>query len=284
MRNFFLLFIAIALYSCQKENIVEGNAKEYLEVKNAAYGIHERHVMDVYLPANRSKTTKMVILLHGGGWTTGDKWEMEPFVDTAMMHEANIAFANMNYRLATENEYKHPAQMQDIAAAIQFLKSKSDSWVFNKDTFAIVGASAGGHLALLYAYGFDTNKDIKLAVNCVGPMNFWVPEMLQDTARYLSVLGFLGKMHWEDEALWKNASPFYQVQENAPASLIFLGDEDAIVPVNQGQEMKQKLDALFIQNELTIYPGAGHGWWPNSAYFTDTKNKLKFWINQKLFE
>lgn len=278
--RFSLLFFLVA---CSKEEITPGQPQYYQEVKNAVYGQNVRNVMDVYLPENRTTNTKMVLLLHGGGWTTGDKWEMEPFVDTTMMRENNIAFANMNYRLATQNEFKHPAQMEDIAAAIQFLKSKSAEWVFNKDTFAIVGASAGGHLALLYAYGFDTNKDIKLAVNCVGPMNFWAPEMLQDTARYLSVLGLLGKMHWEDEALWKNASPFYQVKEKAPATLIFLGDQDAIVPISQGQEMKQKLDDLLIKNELTIYPGAGHGWWPNSSAFSDTKNKISAFIKKELF-
>lgn len=281
--KFSLLFL---LVSCDKEEIIPENPEQsqhYKEIKNAAYGTHIRNVMDVYLPANRTESTKMVLLLHGGGWTTGDKWEMEPFVDTTMMRENNIAFANMNYRLATQNEFKHPAQMEDIAAAMQFLKSKSQEWVFNKDTFAIVGASAGGHLALLYAYGFDTNKNIKLAVNCVGPMNFWVPEMLQDTARYLSVLGFLGKMHWEDEALWKNASPYFAANNQSPATLIFLGDQDAIVPINQGAEMQQKLNQWQIKNELTIYPGAGHGWWPASPAFTDTKQKISMWIKGELF-
>lgn len=270
-KSLLFCFIISVLFSCQKDNESPLLGSEFQSLKNVAYGTHEQQTMDVYLPANRSKTTKLILLLHGGGWTTGDKWEMDPFVDTTMMREANIGFVNMNYCLATQKDFKHPAQVQDVDAVLNFLQNKSQEWLFNPDTFGIVGASAGGHLAMLYAYGFDTQKRIHLVGNCVGPMNFWVPEMLQDTACYLSVLGFLGKMHWEDESLWKNASPFYQAKEGAPASLIFLGDQDAIVPVNQGQEMKQKLDGLSIKNGLTIYPGAGHGWWPSSAYFTDTK-------------
>ncbi len=278
---FYFLMLSFALFSCKKEDD-SIPATEYTELKNQAYGTHERHKLDIYLPANRSKNTKIVVLLHGGGWTNGDKWEMEPFVDTTMMREANIGFANMNYRLADATSFKHPAQMQDIDAVLSFLQQKSEEWIFNRDTFALVGASAGGHLSLLYAYGFDTQKRVHLVVNCVGPTDFWVPEMLQDTARYLSVYGFLGKMHSEDEALWKNASPFYQVTPNAPATLLFFGDQDNVVPVNQGAHLVQKLEELQIKNKLTIYPGAGHGWWPNSTYFTDTKQIIQTWIKEEL--
>jgi len=259
------------------------DASKAFTVKNMAYGSDEQQKMDVYLPANRNTHTRILLLIHGGGWTSGSKEEMNPFIDTEIMAALNMGMVNIGYRLATENDFKHPAQMEDIKQALDFLQSKAESWIMNPDSFALAGASAGGHLSLLYDYGYDQGNRVHAVINLVGPTNFITPEMLTDTARYITVWGYLGKTHWEDMALWQDASPYWHAGPHCAATYQFMGDADAIVPYSQGLQLRGRLDSLGIQNHWQLYAGAGHGWWPGTPYFTDTKAKLKQFLLENLY-
>lgn len=277
----------LALFSCKKpqgpENPVITDPAEYYAAKDVSYGSHPQQKMDIYLPAGRNKYTKTLLLIHGGGWAAGDKNDMAPFIDEQMMADLNLALVNINYRLATATEFKHPAQMDDIALALDFLQQQAQSYSINPDTFALAGASAGGHLSLLYDYGFDNGNRIQAVINLVGPTNFVTPQILTDTTMYLTVWGYLGKMHWEDMALWYDASPYWHAGTHCAPTWQFMGDADPLVPYAQGLQLKARLDSLGIENHWQLYAGAGHGWWPGTPYFTDTKAKLKQFLQEKLY-
>lgn len=277
----------LALFSCKKPQdpvpADPANPSEAYTARSVAYGSHSQQKMDIYLPAGRSDRTKTLVLIHGGGWTSGARADMEPFVDTQLMAEMNMAMVNIDYRLATETEFKHPAQMEDIGLALDFIRSKAAEWTLNPDTFALAGASAGGHLSILYDYGFDTGNRVQAVINLVGPTNFVTPAILTDTLLYLTVWGYLGKTHWEDMALWQDASPYWHTGTHCAPTYQFMGDADPIVPYAQGLELKARLDSLGVENHWQLYTGAGHGWWPGSAYFNDTKNKMKQFLLEKLY-
>lgn len=283
------LFVLI-FSACKKETplgqtpISPTVPQEYKEMKDVSYGSHERHKADIYLPAGRSANTATAILIHGGGWTTGDKWEMEPFIDTAMMRELNIAIVNMNYRLATATEFKHPAQVNDIGSLIDYLSDNAAQLHISSKRFALIGASAGGHLSLLYDYAFDTDNKVKAVVNCVGPTDFIVPEILTDTAQYLAVYSLLGVVHWENMPLWVSASPYQVAGTQSSPTALFMGTADNIVPTSQGIKLKARLDSLSVPSIYIQYDGAGHGWWPSSPYFIDTQNKIKQWLSTHLVQ
>src|SRR6187431_471921 len=147
MRNsLLLLFIIIFISSCKKDDDTEQDMS--VTMLNVSYGTNAQQKMDVYLPANRSATTtKVIIMIHGGGWNTGDKADFNEYVDSLKKREPSYAIFNINYRLANTPDL-FPAQEQDVKAAIEFINSKRQEYLVS-DKFALIGASAGAHLALL---------------------------------------------------------------------------------------------------------------------------------------
>lgn len=278
---FLIAYICMFMFSCKKETEIptpqQPNSLLAYQEKNVSYGNHPQQQMDIYLPAGRTKAhTATLILIHGGGWTNGYREEMHPFLDTAWAKENDIAIVNMSYRWATE--YKHPAQVNDIGSVIDYLANHSDEYQLAPDRFALLGASAGGHLSMLYDYSYDTNNRVKAVINCVGPTDFIVPEILTDTAQYLSVYGLLGKFHWEDMPLWNSASPYRVCNSNSSPTYIMMGTDDQLVPTSQGIKLKARLDSLSVPAEYKEYEGAGHGWWSYSPYFDDTKLRIRTWL------
>src|SRR6187431_3135347 len=147
MRNsLLLLFIIIFISSCKKDDDKEQDMS--VTMLNVSYGTDAQQKMDVYLPANRSTaSTKVIIMIHGGGWNTGDKTDFNEYVDSLKKREPSYAIFNINYRLANTPDI-FPAQEQDVKAAVEFINSERQEYKVS-DKFALIGASAGAHLALL---------------------------------------------------------------------------------------------------------------------------------------
>jgi acetyl esterase/lipase len=119
--------------------------------RNVRYGPHDRHVFDVYKPtAETGGPTPVVVRIHGGGWTGGDKralQEAEPLL------ARGIAYASINYRLMqharAEGVYpRHKAHLMDAARAIQTLRYRADKYNIDKTRVGLIGGSAGGYTAL----------------------------------------------------------------------------------------------------------------------------------------
>ena len=106
----FLGFIcSFILFSCSLENdfgIPDTDTLDplqYYEELDIAYGNDAKQTFDIYLPAERENDTKVMILVHGGGWSGGDKSEMNTLKNLVRQEHPDVAVVNMNYRLADEN-------------------------------------------------------------------------------------------------------------------------------------------------------------------------------------
>ncbi|NOY48329.1 MAG: steryl acetyl hydrolase, partial [Chlorobi bacterium] len=123
----FKVLILFFVLSCTTNNLedsenIEGtNPLEYLENLDVSYGNNSDQKFDIYLPPNRTTDTKVIILVHGGGWSAGDKSDMVGFKDLIFQSFSNIAIVNMNYRLADENNSPYPMQTDDITAVVNHL-------------------------------------------------------------------------------------------------------------------------------------------------------------------
>ena len=118
-----LVLLCVMLVSCNKEEPTLVLPNEETILTEVSYGIHERQKMDVYLPKNRSKATKTIIYLHGGGWYMGDKADIKE--GAIYFQQQGFAFISINYRLTRTPENNiHPAQMQDIDKVIAFISQK----------------------------------------------------------------------------------------------------------------------------------------------------------------
>ena len=117
-----------------------------------AYGPFERNVLDFW-KAESQQPAPVMLLIHAGGFTGGDKsfWYSHPLL--SFCHEHGISVAAINYRLITTDRY--PAPMYDGARAVQFLRSKAEEWNIDDKRIAAAGGSAGACIAVWLAMHDD---------------------------------------------------------------------------------------------------------------------------------
>ena len=251
---FFGLLLVISIpFGCSKnEPVTPVSAEEYLDL---SYGQNSRQKMDVYLPESRDADTEMVILLHGGAWFEGDKVTLSEVAK--YLRSRGYACANMNYRLTNTPENNiHPAQVNDVGAAIDFIEDNASEWQIAQGKIALIGASAGGHIGLLYTYQKNDSR-VKTVVSVAGPTNLTdTRDVSPPIARAVEWL--LGTSYQVNPGIYREASPVTHVKEGSRPTLIFHGSLDAVVPVEQAQELKSTLDQFGVINKLIIYPDTGH--------------------------
>jgi arylsulfatase A-like enzyme len=124
---------------------------------NIRYGKHERHVLDLWL-AKSEKPTPLVFVIHGGGWSGGEKERVHRFADVQKLLDAGISVAAINYRLMRHSAGVVPpvkAPLHDAARALQFVRSKAREWNIDKTRIGAAGGSAGACSSLWIAYHDD---------------------------------------------------------------------------------------------------------------------------------
>ncbi|WP_159023986.1 alpha/beta hydrolase [Formosa sp. L2A11] len=277
-----LLLIVVSNYSCTSDSNSDSTDFVDLEAKvetNVSYGDHESQTYDIYLPAHRDIDTKTLILVHGGGWTSGDKADMNDFVELIQKDLPNLAILNMNYRLADDTSEAYPMQINDITAVVNQFNANINDYQISSD-FGFIGTSAGAHLAMLWSYAFNENQQAKMVCSIVGPTNFTDPEYLENVDSEISLL--LTHVYGLElsTAFLEKVSPYHQVTEDAPPTILFYGGKDDLVPTSQGAMLQSKLQDLGVMHEYTLYPEEGHGW--TGIELLDTWSKLKTFIGAHL--
>ena len=224
--------------------------------------------LDLYLPAG-VPAPALVVWVHGGAWRSGTKAK-----PPMLFVEGGMAMASLDFRQSGEARF--PANVHDIKAAIRFLRAKASQYGYRSDRIAIAGSSSGGHLAVLVgvsngqkelegtvgAYR-DQSSDVAAIVDYFGASNL-TTILAQSTPHGLSVRRpalelLLGALPDAEPRLAQLASPVTHVDRGDPPLLIFHGDQDPQMPINQSHELQgayelQGLDAKFI-----VVHGAAHG-------------------------
>jgi acetyl esterase/lipase len=230
----------------------------------------------LYLPAGRSKEkTGVFVLIHGGGWTGGDKDDLKDFFNGIIQLYPNNAVVNLNYRLATSGSPGNPKQIEDIKEAIKLLQ---DDKYQLKSSYFLFGTSAGGHLAMLYGYGFDPLHQVKAIGNMVGPCDF-TDVAYTSNIFYLGVLaGYTGTIDYSNnKSLFYDVSPVKYVNSESPPTIGFFGETDPLIPISQKSILENTLNTAHVPNKMYVYPG-GHGDW-NTASTNDMIINLVAFIN-----
>lgn len=273
--------VSLLLISCTKDSITPEPLLEKSESKNVTYGDHQQQKYDIYLPKGRtSESTKVFILVHGGGWIEGDKSDMNAFIPELQKESPNYAIVNINYRLASEGNSPFPMQINDIKAVISDIKSKKEKYQISNQ-FAFIGSSAGAHLSMLYSFAHDNKNEVDMVCSIVGPTNFTDNAYVNPTDIGFIILSaqiqlITGFTFQENMQFYKDNSPLHVVTSSAPPTILFYGDQDPLIPSSQGIDLHAKLDELGVTNEFTIYTGEGHGW--TGSNLLDTTIKLRAFI------
>jgi acetyl esterase/lipase len=225
-------------------------------------------LLDIYLPAKVQGNIPFVVLIHGGGWIGNDKTADIGYMGNTVSGLINngIAVASIDYRWATQAQF--PAQIQDCNQALIFLCNNAEKYHLDKTKIAIMGFSAGGHLALLQGLAnnnkvsafFMSNKlqkfNIKAIVDYYGPSELTSLGSSEDPKAPEGLL--LGASPVARPDLAAIASPVTYVDKNDPPMLIFHGEKDNIVTNRQSKLLHGWLNAKGVKNELTIVKDAPH--------------------------
>lgn len=281
MTKYFLpLFLSIVILSgCQKslEDTGGSTSLPAQTLIDVAYGSDANQKMDVYLPAGRSSaTTKAIILIHGGAWSSGDKTDFADFVDTIKRRQPDYAIFNINYRLATGTANPFPAQENDVKSAIDFIVSKAGEYHVSQK-FVYLGASAGGHLALLQGYKNTSTIRPKAIADFFGPTD--MTDLYNNTnpvGQPLLAL-IIGGTPTTNPTMYQQSSPINFVTAQSSPTIIFHGGLDPVVPPAESVALAAKLQLMGVVNQYNFYPSETHGTF-SPANMTDAFNKLQAFL------
>ncbi|MEO6134091.1 MAG: alpha/beta hydrolase [Ginsengibacter sp.] len=278
-----ILFLSLFFLSCQKENAVTLPDKTFpladTIIKDISYGANSAYKLDLGLPGNRTVASKLVVVIHGGGWSTGDKGELNFMTDG--LKKRNFVVANINYRLSPQSNDNYKMQLDDIDSAINFLRKKSSFYIFGTDKIYITGHSAGAHLALSYAYTRNADGKIKAAAGMASPTN--LPHAVYYNTNITAPLltPYLGVAYSaSSDALYKKCSPYFNVNANTVPAILFQGDLDFIVQKEQANLLSAVLTQNSIPNKVVIYPFTFHDWWTNGDFVKNTLDETAAWFNK----
>ncbi len=226
-------------------------------------------MLDAYYPANGAGKHPAIVLIHGGGWSGGDKKFYAP-MGKALAAKGYSAFS-INYRLLTAAANKYPAQLDDSQRAVRWIRAHADKYNVDPQRIGGLGDSAGGYLvALLGTRDTRDNSDADLAgyssrIQCVvdfyGPADFTLsPDQAKNSPLAAAIVAnFLGKKPEEAPDLYKSSSPVTYVDGKSSPFLIIHGSADPLVPLDQSERLYNALRAASVSASLFTVYKQGHG-------------------------
>lgn len=228
----------------------------------------KKHLLDIYIPNDTKGKLPLIVLIHGGGWIGNDKYADMNYMPNTVnaMLDQGFAVASIDYRFAQDAVF--PGILQDCNKAVTFLYDNAAKYNLDKDRFALMGFSAGGHLASLMGTSHNNKLEkfyfpktyrpfkYKAVVDFYGPMDLTLFPGSEDPKSPESIL--LGATPVERPDLAKTASPLSYIDKSDPPFLIFHGEKDNIVSNRHSKLFSSWLNYYGVKNELTIVKDAPH--------------------------
>jgi alpha-L-fucosidase 2 len=256
------------LYAAPRQNI------EYSRVGDVILRL------DAHIPEGEGPFPA-VILVHGGGWVGGDRERsvrplFQPIAD------AGLACFSISYRLATDF-LRFGAAVEDVRQAVQFVRAHAAEYNVDPKRIALVGESAGAHLASLAA--MEDPKSITAVVALYSPSDLetlaLTSNMIPANIRQLAEASGLRPLLL---ARLRELSPIQHIAAGLPPFLLIHGTDDTLVPFDQSLKFQEKLRAAGVSCELLPVKGGGHGirGWEYSPNLRAYKSAMISWLRQQL--
>lgn len=214
--------------------------------------------LDLYPAQGVRGAAPLVVVIHGGSWQSGDSAQLAPL--NRYLAGRGYAVAAINYRLAPASPF--PAALEDVRAAIAFLKARAAELGVDPARIALLGRSAGGQLALLAAYGAG-DPAIRGAVAFYAPTDMVFgyehpadPRVIDSRA---VLEAYLGGTPATARAAYEAASPLRLVGAGTPPTLLIHGARDELVQLRQSERLAAALAAAGRPHLLLALPWATHG-------------------------
>jgi acetyl esterase/lipase len=241
------------------------------EIVYKSLGQRKLH-LDVFYPENENEKYPAVLLIHGGGWRTGDRSLMVPLAQ--QLTKRGYVAATVEYRLSLEAPY--PAAVHDLKAAVRWLRAHAEDFSIDTGKIAAFGTSAGGQLAALLGTTNGMKKlegegpysnyssAVQAIVDVDGVLAFKHPESEEGT-----MAGeWLGGSYEEVPENWEEASALTHTDENTPPVLFI---SSSFPRFHAGKnDMIKILEANNIYSEAHTIPDSPHSFWLMHPWFEPT--------------
>lgn len=221
--------------------------------------------MSLIFPKIRTEETKRpaILWLCGGGFLTMECNVWLP----QMVHLAERGYIIASPQYRTLNEGVHPCAIQDVKAAIRFLRAHADLYGIDPDYIFVMGESAGGTLAILTSVTngeeeFEVGEYLDYTSDVQGVVDFYG---LSDVRTAFADVGaepprsLLRMMAPFFEGLEEETSAITKVTVKVPPTLILHGSADTTVPIEQSIYYYEALERAGVKTDFYIFEGAGHG-------------------------
>jgi acetyl esterase/lipase len=219
-------------------------------------------LLDLHLPADAgpgpgaARPVPVVVWIHGGAFLSGDRRYLPDTLPPGSVFEAltaaGMAVATVDYRLSGEALF--PAQLDDVRAALAFLRANSERWGLDPERIGVWGESAGGLLAALAALGAGGPTGVAAAALWYSVTDLVVLDGGPDHPASLLIGGTPREL--PDAA--RAASPTTHVSFDAPPFLLLHGVDDGSMPYAQSELLHRRLLAAGASATLVPVAGADH--------------------------
>lgn len=199
-----------------------------------------------------------VIVVHGGSWKSGDNKQLPEL--NSYLAQNGYHVAAINYRLAPGS--KSPAAVEDVRAAITFLKTKAAEWRIDTSQFILLGRSAGAQIALMASYTLN-DPGIRGVIDFYGPTDMvWgysIPSnpLIMNSRKVME--DYLGGTYKEKPDNFLLSSPLLHVTDKSPPTLIIHGEKDVLVAYEHSIRLSNKLHQHSVKSYFLTIPWATHG-------------------------
>ncbi|HET6794622.1 MAG TPA: alpha/beta hydrolase [Acidimicrobiales bacterium] len=240
---------------------------------------------DVFHPPGLEEPAPGVLLIHGGGWRSGDRSQLRGY--GILLGRAGYVCVACEYRLVDESPW--PAQIHDVKAALRWMRANADELHLDPDRVAVEGNSAGAHLALLSAgtaglaelEGDGGNAGESTAVQAA--IGFYTPTLFGHRTIGRGALPLLALVQADgSDEVARLASPLSHVGPDYPPTLLIHGAGDELVPLAASQVMHEALTEAGAPVELHVYAGQPHGFDADPVYGRRCADDMLFFLERYL--
>ena len=268
-------------------------SNELHEVKNLVYSAYgERNLrLDLFSPQNTNQKLPGVILVHGGGWRSGDRSMEIPMAQHLAMK--GYITATAEHRLSPEAKY--PAAVSDIKAAVRWMRANSEKYNIDSNKIALYGVSSGGHLAAMVGAtnGIERyegnggnpshSSDVQAVIDIDGVLDFTDPaESGKDNDPAKPSVGnlWLGSSYKDNPDIWIEASPLSYVTIKSPP-YIFINS--SLPRFHAGRDIFiGKLNSFNIYSEVHTIAETPHPFWLFHPWFDEAFSYIKTFLDKTL--
>lgn len=239
-----------------------------------SYGSGEANRFDLYVPAdNTQETYGLVVYLHAGGFTMGDKADDRNML--AWLCSKGYVAAGINYTLRTEtNNASVLTQSNEIKAAIPEVVTAAEEAGYHIDKMTVAGGSAGHALAMIYAYrdGTEAPVPVVFTFGAVGPSSFYqedwgifgLDQSDEACAVLFSVMAGVEITPAEvaDSSYLEKVRPIAAaewVSQNPVPTVVAYGTHDRAQPFLASLRLKAALEENHVDHKYFEFPHSGHG-------------------------